>query len=255
MKKKILIVVFILIFIISGGIIYLNSVVLPTRIKSMVIKGIEEQTAKKVSLGSLQFNIFKGLVLRDLVIEDGGKKIISAREVSCSFLLLPIFKKNIIIPSVTIKSPAIILERLPDNSFNLQDLLVSKPAAKESNFQFILYKINITNAKVYFQDDTLMQPFRKDIENLNLVVNLSLPASVKFRVKAKISSKLPMEISGHGEYKLIQKELLSDISFKNINPVEFEPYYEPLQLKISGVLLIFLVRVRVKTQNSHPEAV
>ena len=214
----------------------------------MVIKGIEEQTAKKVSLGSLQFNIFKGLVLRDLVIEDGGKKIISAREVSCSFLLLPIFKKNIIIPSVTIKSPAIILERLPDNSFNLQNLFVSKPAAKESKFQFILYKINITNAKVYFQDDTLMQPFRKDIENLNLVVNLSLPASVKFRVKAKISSKLPMEISGHGEYKLIQKELLSDISFKNINPVEFEPYYEPLQLKISGGLVNSEIKLGFKDQ-------
>ena len=249
MKKKILIAVFILIFIISGGIIYLNSVVLPTRIKSLVIKGIEEQTAKKVSLDSLQFNIFKGLVLRNLVIEDGGKKIISAREVSCSFLLLPIFKKTIIIPSVTIKSPAIILERLPDNTFNLQNLFVSKPAsAKESKFQFVLYRINITNAKVYFQDNSLKQPFRKDIENLNLVVNLSLPASVKFRVKAKITSKLPMEISGHGEYKLIQKELLSDISLKNINPGEFAPYYEPFQVKISGGLVNSEIKLGFKDQ-------
>ena len=248
MKKKILIAVFILIFIISGGIIYLNSVVLPTRIKSLVIKGIEEQTAKKVSLDSLQFNIFKGLVLRNLVIEDGGKKIISAREVSCSFLLLPIFKKNIIIPCVTIKSPAIILERLSDNTFNLQNLFVSKPAAKESKFQFVLYKINITNANVYFQDNTLKQPFRKDIENLNLVVNLSLPATVKFRVKAKIPSKLSMEISGYGEYKLIQKELLSSISLKNINPSEFAPYYEPFQVKISDGLFNSEIKLRFKDE-------
>ncbi|MGA2774487.1 MAG: DUF748 domain-containing protein [Candidatus Omnitrophota bacterium] len=250
MKKKILIALLILIFIISGGIIYLNSVVLPTRIKSLVIKGLEEQTAKKVSLDSLQFNIFKGLVLRNLVIEDNGKKIISAREVSCSFLLLPMFKKNIIIPSVTIKSPAIILERLPDNSFNLQSLFVSKPAAKESKFQFVLYKINITNANVYFQDNTLKQPFRKDIENLNLVVNLSLPASVRFRVKARIpaTAKLPMEISGQGEYKLIQKELLSNISLKDIDPREFAPYYEPFQVKISDGLINSEIKLRFKDE-------
>jgi len=248
MKKKILIAVLIVVFIISGGIIYLNSVVLPVRIKSLVIKGIEEQTGKKVTLDSLQFHIFKGLVLKDLVIEDGGKKIISAREVTCSFLLLPIFKKNIIIPSVTVKSPAIILERMPDNSFNLQSLFVLKPAAKESKFQFLLYKVNIINANVYFQDDTLNPPFRKNIENLNLIVNLSLPASIRFKIKAKIPSKIPMEISGQGEYKLIQKELVSDISLKNINPGDFAAYYEPLQIKISGGLINSEINLKLKDE-------
>ena len=46
-----------------------------------------------------------------------------------------------------------------------------------------------------------------------------------------------MEISGLGEYSLIRKELLCNISLKNINPGEFAPYYEPLQVSISDGLV------------------
>lgn len=75
MKKKIIIILAILILIISLGIIYLNNVILPTKIKSLIVKGLEDATNKEVTLQSLQFSIFKGLVLRNLVIYDSEKTI------------------------------------------------------------------------------------------------------------------------------------------------------------------------------------
>ncbi|MFA5275602.1 MAG: AsmA family protein [Candidatus Omnitrophota bacterium] len=246
MKKKIIITAAILVLILSGGIIYLNNVFLPTRIKSLLITAIAEQTGKKVSLDSLQFSIFKGLVLKNLAIEEGEKKIISAREVSCSFLLLPIFKKSIIIPSLSIKSPAIFLERQSDNTFNLQGLFVPKPEKEKSKFQVFIYRINISNANVYFQDNTFSAPFQKNIDHLNLTLYLSLPQSVKFKAKANISAKLPMEVSGSGEYKIVQKEFSLNASLKNINPDEFSPYYESLQLKINEGLINSEIRLKAK---------
>ena len=41
---------------------YINEKVLPAEVRALVVNGIEESTGKKVSLKSLKFNIFKGLV-------------------------------------------------------------------------------------------------------------------------------------------------------------------------------------------------
>jgi len=81
MKKKNIIILFIsFIILASATIFYLNKVVLPIKIKSLIIKGIQEATGKKVNLDSVQFNIFKGLVIKNLVISDGAKAIISLKE-------------------------------------------------------------------------------------------------------------------------------------------------------------------------------
>ena len=88
MKKTILIILVCLIILSSAGIIYLNNVVLPSTAKSFIIKAIEDSTQKKASLSSVKINIFKGIVLRDLIIYDQEEELINIKEASCIFLVL-----------------------------------------------------------------------------------------------------------------------------------------------------------------------
>jgi len=92
--KKISIILLFLLILISGGIIYLNKVVLPVKIKALIIEAVEKQTGKRASLESVRFNLFKGLVLSGLNLYDGQKKLIGTKEASCSFLILPILKEK-----------------------------------------------------------------------------------------------------------------------------------------------------------------
>jgi len=255
--KKVFLIFIILFIIISAAIIYLNQVFLPTKIKSLIVSGLQEATQKKVSLEALQFHIFKGLVLKNLVISDDQKAIVNIKEVSCTFLILPIFKKKIIIPALKLKSPAIFLERRKDFTFNIQDLFPEKtiqaPKAKftpplraRAEFSIFIYKVSITNGSIRFQDDTLSPAFTKNIENLNLVINLSLPASVKFTLKSEIPASLAIKINATGEYKIPDKQFTSRINIKDFSPREFQDYYQGLGIVIPEGVLEAVIDLNLK---------
>ena len=128
MKK--IIIAFILLFgLLTATVIYVNTAVLPTKMKSLIVRGIEERTGKKVSLDALHFNVFKGFVLRNLTIYDETRTFLSLEECDCTFLLWPFFKKQIIIPTIKLKRPVLYLQRRSDGSFNIGDFLQAQKNA------------------------------------------------------------------------------------------------------------------------------
>lgn len=237
-RKRILFALVILAFIASCGILYLNKIYLPKKIKYVIINGIKEATQKEAVLGSVQFSIFKGLVLRDIVIYDGKKAVISIKEGSCTFLILPFFKKNIILPSVKVKSPVVFLERLPDNTFNLGKIFELKGAkAGKPKFNIIVSKLSIIEGRIDFQDDTLPETFAKSIGNLNANLSFSLPNNIKFNLKGDILLAARTEVVASGSFNLIANELVSKISLKNLLPQEFEAYYRNFGISIPQGLI------------------
>ncbi len=249
MIKKILILTGIFIILMSAGISYFNRVYLPVKIKSLIIKALQEQTQKKVTLGSLQFNIFKGLVLKNLAIADAEKTIISVEEASCSFLIWPFFKKQIIIPGIDIKSAKVFLERRADNTFNLSDLFFPKPAQKASAKPqgVLIYKIHLSRSRIDFQDSYFTPAFTKSVDNINLVLNLSLPAAVKFNLKAEIPTQaLPIKISATGQYKIREKQLLSKVNIEDLSPKEFPNYYQNFGIFLAQGLIDARIDISLK---------
>jgi len=235
MLKKILIIFVALVLLISAGVVYLNRVYLPTKVKSLIIKGIEDATQKKVSLNSLNFNIFKGLVLKGLTVYDDSGTLLSLEEGSCTFLILPIFKKNIILPTINLKSPVIFLERKADNSFNILEPFFKKSAkAGKNNFNILFYKITITGARVNFQDDTLTPFFTRSVDNLSLILTYSLPNKVKFDFKCGIPGDLSVKITFLGEYNIAQGELKANAAIKDLSLGEFSGYYRNLGFAVPG---------------------
>ena len=250
MKRRVFLILAILIVLISSGIIYLNNVILPTRIKILIINGLQEKTQKKVSLESLQFSIFKGLVLRNLVIYDDKKPIISLKQGSCTFLIWPFFKKMIIIPDLKFEYPEIFLERRKDQTFNLQDLFSNRTSGVQAaKFRIFVYRIAITNATLHFQDNSLVQPFAKNIENLNLNLYLSLPASVKFNLKSEIPANPRVKIDAAGEFRIPEKQLLAKISLQDFPPKDFLAYYQHLGVNISEGLIDALIDLELKDKQ------
>lgn len=234
----------------AGGIIYLNRVLLPTRIKSLIIDNLQEATQKKVALEELRFSIFKGLVLRDLKIYDDKRVIVSLKEGSCAFLILPVFKKRIIIPVLKLKSPEIFLERRKDNTLNLQDLFpLRNKSTQKPKFNIFIYKIRATGGRINFQDDTLSSPFTKSIDNLNISLSLALPASAKFNLKAEIPANPVVHLNAKGEFRIPEQKLTARVSIQNLAPREFLAYYQNLGININGGYSDVLLELKLENNT------
>ena len=235
--KKFILIVAILFLILFGATLYLNKILLPKKIKSLVVSTLAEQTKKNVTLKSLEFSFFRGLVLRDLVISDGPNVILSTRQATCTVFIWPIFKKQIIIPSINLKAPYIYLERRADKSFNLQDFFVfTKPAAKRSDFSVAVFKLTISNGNIVFQDDSLAVKFRKEIKKIQLSLQLGLPVKLKFNLSAELVNQPPVLINASGEYKILSQELVSNLTLKDLSTQEFSAYYQDLGDLVSGLI-------------------
>ncbi len=83
--KKFIIIALILFLILTAGIIYLNKVIFPVKIKALIVSILKKQTGKDVTLKSAEFSVFKGLVLSDLVISDNQNVILSVRQANCTW--------------------------------------------------------------------------------------------------------------------------------------------------------------------------
>lgn len=247
--KKFIIISLALLVLLSSGIVYLNKVLLPVKVKSMVVSAIEKQTGKKVILKSLEFNIFRGFVLQDLVIMDGQQVILSARQTNCVVFFWPIFRKQIIIPSINIRSPYIFLQRRKDNTFNLQELLgVASPAVKKPGFSIAVYKISISSGSMLFQDDTLAAKFTKEINNIHLNLQLKLPLAVGFNFKGEIPAEPVIAISGKGQYSITSRQLTADLWVKNLAPTQFEAYYVNSALKLVSGTADLQAKINLKEE-------
>lgn len=247
MKKKLLILPIILILAASLGITYLNKVVLPTKLKSLVIKNLQELTHRQVGLESLRFNIFRGLVLKNLSIYDSQGLLLDIKEATCALFILPIFKKMLVIPSLRLDSAVLYLERNKDHTFNLQDLLsMQPPQGKKGGFSVSVLKIKLTNSTINFKDNTFDNPFKETLGSLNLTLRLSLPASVKFSLVSEVPINPPITIKASGEYQILDKQLTANCSIKDFSAKEFQAYYQDTGILVPEGLIDALIRLDFK---------
>jgi len=235
--KKLVVVLVILFLVVFGATTYLNKVFFPKKVKALVVSALAKQTGKNVSLKSLEFNIFRGFILRDLVISDGEIVILSTRQATCAVFIWPIFKKQIIIPSINLRTPYIFLERGADNRFNLQDLFIQPDLnVKKPDFNVVVFKFTINDGDLVFQDNTLANPFKKEIKNIRLNLQLGLPVKFKFNFSGKLLGQSPVSINASGEYKIFSREFVGNFIFKNLSTREFSPYYSNLGDLVSGLI-------------------
>lgn len=238
-RKTIFVIIFFLILLISGLLIYLNNVLLPLKLKVKITQEIEKALGKNVSIESLRFNLFKGLVIRDVAIFDAtkDKAYLEVGEVWLNFLIFPLFKGKFIIPSIRLSSPRIYFKVKADNTLNLTDLIPNlKTQNTKSAISFFIYRIKISDGICRFTDERLKPAFNKEITDLNISMRLNLPSAVKFSLRGKILNN-KASCSGlylSGDYGLLAQELNAKLKLINIITDDYLVYLPQPSFSISG---------------------
>ena len=207
-----------------AGAVYFNETILPQKIKSALIEGFEAATGKRIELSSAKLDLFKGLVIKDLAVLDDDLWVVTAKEASLRFLVVPLFKKQIIITALKIESPRIFAERDKDNSINIARIFFGKPILLNGEYSLTVSRVILSQASISFKDSTFDPPLLKDIKNAYLDARISLPDKIKFNTEFEISSKLPMMIKASGEYEALKKEWSFDVKARDVYLKELYPY-------------------------------
>jgi len=237
--KRIAIIFLVMALAVAAGIFYLNEKVLPTKIRAAIVKGLEETTGKKVSLGDVRLDLFKGLVLKDLIIRDDPNAVINVREARCA------------LSGLVLESPDIFIERRQDGSLNILELFPKGPAAKpkespvRSFLETFVRRIAIKGASVNFHDLTLEPVYSKDMKAPFADINI-LPEKARFSFRLQIPSAQPIKIDVSGDYFMRSKEFAAEIRAKDVSLGEFARYYEKTGLSFPEGRLDSLVNLKYK---------
>ncbi|MDO8535796.1 MAG: DUF3971 domain-containing protein [Candidatus Omnitrophota bacterium] len=225
MKKIIISVLALLVVLAFAGAVYINEAILPQKIRTVLIEGFERATGKKIELTSAKLDLFKGLVIKDLAILDNDLWVLTAKEASCRFLVIPLFKKQIVITALKLESPRIFVERAQDNSINIARIFFNKPIQLNGEYGLMISRIMLSKGFISFKDDTFDPPLLKDIKSVSLDAHISLPDKIKFDAECELpTSKLPMLFKASGEYMAIKKEWSFDVKMRDLYLKEFSPY-------------------------------
>lgn len=225
MKRIILSAILFLLLSVIAYLVYLNEAIIPQKIKSTIIKELADATGKNVSLDSAKLDIFRGLIIKGLVISDGEAQIVKVKDINCRFLIIPILKKEIIVTSLRLNSPAILVERFPDDSINVVEMFFKKPLLLiNGRFYLKIARIIIDRGQIDLKDGKIDPPFTKNIKNANLDIRFSLPDKMSFSADLNIPSKTSMLVKLSGDYRFFEKELVANIEARDFYPKEFERY-------------------------------
>ncbi len=242
MKKKILVIIIFILILFGAFLVYLNRVLLPTKLKAILVKNLETAIQRKVTLDSLNYNIIKGVELRGLtVFENADFKqtpFLKIKEISFNFLYLPLFKeRKVIITSLRIDSPEFELIRDKNSLWNFSDLLNLKSNNNKAKpkLSVLIYKISVLKGMAVFVDKTTTPYLSKQIKDFNSRINFALPAKLKFMLEAKIpDSKLNNFFSAKGEFDFNKPALEALIITKGLPLTDYNCYLQEIPLKIKS---------------------
>lgn len=203
---------------------YLAMMTLPVRVNTIVADEIRKATGKRVFIGSVDFDIFKGLVLEDLVIYGERSVMIWAKRVSCGIPLWSPLKNRVSLPSLTVDRPAVYLVRLPDGSLNLKQLI--RPGYSPGLAAAAIRSIAVKDARVLFIDTTLDPVFKERFDDISVDIKFSRPGQIAIVSQATLPVEPPSHMSFSGVYFFEAGELAGKLDVRAFALNEFYDYYK-----------------------------
>jgi len=245
MKRKIIIgIVLILLFLIAAGILYLNNVYLPVKVKSRLANSLATFLNYNVEIEKLKYSLIRGAVIQNIVIYDKVKDkdntILTVKEASFHILFLPLIKeRKLIIPTMHIDSPNFNIRYRQDKSFNFSRIFLPQPKPQSKpkiKFSFLIYKINISDGKGIFEDESFAPKFSKTIQDLDIVLGIKQLTKVSFLMEGKLLTGKGgiTALTLRGDYNFLSKEVNSKLNFANLVIPEFNQYLKMLPLSIAS---------------------
>jgi translocation and assembly module TamB len=99
--------------------------------KRIIISQISKQIQGELTIGSLDGNFYNSLTLNDIAFSDNDKEIITLKEISLEYKLLPLLKRRVSIERIALSGLNVFLQE-EDDQWNLQRLFTPEET-KESD--------------------------------------------------------------------------------------------------------------------------
>lgn len=245
MKKKIIIItLLVLIFSAAAGLIYLNNVYLPVKLKAYLTERLESLSGYNAKIGSLNYHLLKGLVIKDIIVydqtADARNTILTAKEVSFNLFFLPLLKEQkIIIPLIKIRYPSLHIRYNQDGTFNFSKIFAPKPEAENKQkrgLSFFIYRLSIIRGKCILEDEHFTPVFSKNIIDLNMGFAFGPSPKASFVMQGNISHPDGTfgRLSVKGNYRIAAKEMNLQLNLANLPFEEFEPCLKNLPFAINS---------------------
>lgn len=251
MKKRTLLKIIIsLLVIFAGATWWLNTIFLPTKVKAFLAEALEQQIGRSVSLEDISYNIFKGIILKELTIFEKGnhntevlnenlrakEEFLKVKEVTFTFPIFPLLRKKVIIPILHLNHANVTLIRKKVDDWNFSDILAytKQRPLRHKRFSIVVYKVIIHNGEISFEDLSRRPKFLSRLNNLDCEVHLSIPSSLKFRMNCGLLNRATT-IATHGQYLFATKTLNLRLSSEAVALTDYATYYQGfLPLQVAG---------------------
>ncbi len=199
------------------------------KIKSSAEKKISETIQHKVTIDSIRFNLFRGIEIRDLKIENARgfsrEPFLTDEIAAIQYRLLPLLAGKVMIKAIKLKRPQLLIERRADGRFNFSDMLpppsVSAPKPKSKTklptrlpVELLVARVEISDASLVYRD--LAKKSEQRLEEFNLNIrNLTLagltPVKVNLEVKLRsMGQTIPLVLETSWRINYFQEEFILD---------------------------------------------
>ncbi len=238
MKKilKILsIIIGVLVFIFVIGYIAINSLLTPSYLRSVVEKMLSQTLDYPVEVGNvslkLGFKIAIGIDKISLKNPPGFtvQKMMNIEKINLNLKLLPLFKRQIVINSISTNGAVINIERNKDNYYNIAIPKIQK--TEGPGFKVAVDKIEISKTEINYLDAISKAEYK--IKNVNQKINfkkslISIEGNQGIDIyQIKDFPTLTLDIDNKIEY---------DTLTRNIDIKEINVEYGTVKAKISGTV-------------------
>lgn len=245
MAKKIFLVLAVILVIVCAGLFYVNKVLLPVQIKGMIIKSAEEQLHRQVTFNELYYHPIKGVVITGFTVaskEKPGEPMLSVPEASARVMLWPLLKKQVIVSSVHIDSPALRLVRFEPELWSFSDMLqpaqpaAPKKAGEKPPFSLVISGISVSNGRVQVTDLARGDEFTETIEAIELHGSVALNTSLRISGSLTVPGTQGF-VKVNALYTFKDKSFKGDLTAGNLQAARYLRFAPPLPLAVRDLAI------------------
>ena len=191
-KKAYLII---LLFLLAAGfaVFLYVKVSLLHKTQAAVLRVLTEYTARRVTLGNIHLHLFKGVVIRDIVIYDEAKPVVTIPEIASGLFFPALTQKGIIVPQVTVSGPVISVKRSADGSWDFMDMFSpdERPAASAAGIKPLVRSIKVLDGRILFRDETVSPALNAVFERVRARAWFESASRIRVHLKTQAQSGGP----------------------------------------------------------------
>ncbi|MDH3782814.1 MAG: DUF748 domain-containing protein, partial [Desulfobulbaceae bacterium] len=206
---------------------------MPAVLKNVLEKKLSESLQRTITIGTIQVNpyLFKIFVNNFLVKDLSDKNhFVAFDQLFIDLEAASLFKRALVIKTLTLTGPSLNLARYRDLSYNFSDLAESpgpEEKSKSKPFLFSVSNIEIKNGEIVFFDEPKDTTHR--VANLNLALPFlsNVAHEVEITVQPAFSAIIndtPVNLTGRTIPFHDTRETIFDIQVNNINIPEYLAY-------------------------------